>query len=89
MLRSTSYFPLKTLQIKSQNVTILMNVTGQYFPVALDLRLRKFPENSENQKNTSKDPLILQFFFSRVTAILQLYGNSPLYIPSPLVSKAT
>lgn len=43
ILRSTSYFPLKTLQIKSYNVTILMNATGQYFPVTLDLRLRKFP----------------------------------------------
>lgn len=41
-----------------------MNATGQYFAVALDLRLHKFPENSENQKNTSKDPLILLFFFS-------------------------
>lgn len=40
-----------------------MNATGQYFAVALDLRLHKFPENSENQKNTSKDPLILHFFF--------------------------
>lgn len=33
-----------------------MNATGQYFPIALDLRLRKFSENSENEKNTSQEP---------------------------------
>lgn len=48
ILRFTIYFAFKTLQIKSYSGTILMNAIGQYFPVALDLRLRKFPENSEN-----------------------------------------
>ena len=39
-----------------------MNATGQYFPVTLDLRLRKFPENSENKKNTSKEPNLNAWF---------------------------
>lgn len=39
-----------------------MNAIGQYFPVTLGLRLRKFPENSENQKNTSKEPNLNAWF---------------------------
>ena len=69
-----------------------MNAIGQYFPVTLGLRLRKRPENSDNQKNTSKEPNLNAWFcifFAVVTTILQLHGNSPPYIPSPLVSKAT